>query len=265
MKHFTRSHDEGFTLIELLVVISIIALLIAMLLPALSRARNAAYDIQCMSNLRQIGIAAANYASDWNNYCLETNYDGQIVIGVNSANGRWLDSAWEYLNKNWQVLECPLQRLTRTQGGISQPPSPYEARTYAPGYGVNWRVHISGNNTTNKTVKIDDIRHASRRVYFSDTGVRFQGGINSTNVDLYKEWWNPYASYATHTTSNGRSPSARHKVQGTFQVIVGGGVDGGGSNILWIDGHVTYSDWQSIASINGADANYVEYWNLQGN
>ncbi|MBL4700454.1 MAG: prepilin-type N-terminal cleavage/methylation domain-containing protein [Phycisphaeraceae bacterium] len=94
----------GFTLIELLVVLSIVTLLIAILLPALHKARERATDVRCLSNLKQYGICVLTYAED--NKGIMANAGTELVGAVTQVRpfNRILIKG-NYINRN--ITVCP--------------------------------------------------------------------------------------------------------------------------------------------------------------
>ena len=103
----SRTKLGGFTLIELLVVIAIIAVLIALLLPAVQSAREAARRAQCTNNLKQLGLALANYESATSGYPMAY---GQLGFGPSLCTGG--DSGWGNFSPQSLLLPYVEQGMT---------------------------------------------------------------------------------------------------------------------------------------------------------
>src|SRR5215475_9284005 len=111
MAHMTVKR-RGFTLIELLVVIAIIAILAALLLPALGRAKASAKRVSCANNLHQVGVSLKLYIDDFQRYPV---FGGKISFASPPPNYRstyWDSMLLPYVRSNLATFLCPAQFAT---------------------------------------------------------------------------------------------------------------------------------------------------------
>jgi len=234
----TRKHPRvGFTLIELLVVIAVIAILMAILMPALNRAREQGKRAACLSNLKQLTLSWHLYADD-NNDRMVCGDSGEYTSMYNSGGGHYREKSWvlqdwasgmTLVQKKNAIMQGALYPYTQslklykcqTVGfDVGQRTASEIIRTYSVSDAMNCKDWSDMKAVMLK--KRSDIKEPASRLVFVDDGGTNPSALGGWTVYTNQaKWWDP--------------PPVRH---------------GEGSNFSFADGHSDYHKWTDPRTID---------------
>jgi prepilin-type processing-associated H-X9-DG protein/prepilin-type N-terminal cleavage/methylation domain-containing protein len=229
--------QNSFTLIELLVVVAIIAVLVALMLPAMNEARQMAKETACASNLRQLSLGFISYQDDWkgflvpfsdgNNY---RNFYTNVLVRGNYVLPPLYWSNYDWGNVVVGIWRCPSveDRMLQWGGGYGT----NGGYTGDSGNGEHTLGHVVGNGWSSQVSRLN--RTSEVWLLGDADGNWGAGGYRTTKpyIDCPSCWniWD-------NTDIDFKCASYRHR---------------GASNVIFVDGHVTRVSYQDL-KVNKGD------------
>jgi prepilin-type N-terminal cleavage/methylation domain-containing protein/prepilin-type processing-associated H-X9-DG protein len=254
---------KAFSLIELLVVVAIIALLVTILLPSLDRARQQAKNVNCQSNVRQLGLANFGYALENAGHLVPAAKDIHLS---NYGHHRW-HGYREHANDPFDPLRGPLASYL-ADGKVKQCPSftefhtgPVQNESFEKGNGgygynlvylgsQNWKPGLFMAQANARTTMLEEIGSPAGTLMFADTAILHQvSGVTRTIEYSFTQ--------APYHLVNGEivmsltpRPSLHFRHEGR-------------NNITWADGHVAdelIAPAETLAAMNVTEPEYQIGW-----